>query len=322
MRPSPGSTSSIELRKKFSAIQKGDQKVVWATTRVAGEPDAGIFAFERQGGGAASGAYAVVVINTNAMHTSSPEFNGTPMKVSAPGGTTLVDVLGGGGGKYTVDTDGGLGVTVPARARSSSSPRTKSTATERAWPRSPSAGSRSASATPASSAGVSLSIPDGAFAVLVGPSGCGKSTLLRLIAGLEEAEAGTIQLAATRRHPPRAARPRRGHGVPELRALPAPHRPRQPRLRPETARRPRRPRSTRASPRRAQMLGLDALLDRLPAQLSGGQRQRVAMGRAIVRRPALFLFDEPLSNLDAALRAQVRVEIKKLHDRLGATSST
>src|SRR5262249_21385624 len=68
------------------------------------------------------------------------------------------------------------------------------------------------------------------------------------------------------------------------------------------------------------MLGLDALLDRLPKALSGGQRQRVAMGRAIVRRPALFLFDEPLSNLDAALRADVRVEIRKLHDRLGATS--
>ena len=68
------------------------------------------------------------------------------------------------------------------------------------------------------------------------------------------------------------------------------------------------------------MLGLDPLLDRLPEALSGGQRQRVAMGRAIVRRPQLFLFDEPLSNLDAALRAQVRVEIRKLHDRLGATS--
>ena len=68
------------------------------------------------------------------------------------------------------------------------------------------------------------------------------------------------------------------------------------------------------------MLGLDALLDRLPKQLSGGQRQRVAMGRAIVRRPTIFLFDEPLSNLDAALRAEVRVDIRRLHDRLGATT--
>ncbi len=103
----------IELRKKFSAIQKGDQKVVWASTRTAGEADAGIFAFERSGGSAASGAYALVVINTNATHSSSPEFGGMPMKVSAPAGTTLVDVLGSGG-SFTVQADGGLAVSVPA----------------------------------------------------------------------------------------------------------------------------------------------------------------------------------------------------------------
>ena len=103
----------VGLRKKFSAIQKGNQKVVWATTRIAGEPDAGIFAFERSGGGAASGAYAVVVINTNATHASSPEFNGTPMKVSQPSGTKLVDVLGNAG-TFTVDASGGLSVSVPA----------------------------------------------------------------------------------------------------------------------------------------------------------------------------------------------------------------
>jgi alpha-amylase len=101
----------IGLRKKFSAIQKGDQKVVWASTRVGGEPDAGILAFERTGGDAAAGAYALVVINSNALHPSSPVFNGMPMKVSAAPGTTLVDVLGGAG-SVTVASDGGLAVTV------------------------------------------------------------------------------------------------------------------------------------------------------------------------------------------------------------------
>jgi sn-glycerol 3-phosphate transport system ATP-binding protein/multiple sugar transport system ATP-binding protein len=167
--------------------------------------------------------------------------------------------------------------------------------------------------------GVDVDVPDGAFAVLVGPSGCGKSTLLRLLAGLEEADLGSIRfgdrdvtrLAPRDRdlamvfqsyalYPHLTVRENLAFGL-RLRKAPAD----------EIARR-----VAEAS----DMLGLGALLDRLPKALSGGQRQRVAMGRAIVRRPSLFLFDEPLSNLDAALRAQVRVDIRKLHDRLGATS--
>src|SRR6185437_11126202 len=167
--------------------------------------------------------------------------------------------------------------------------------------------------------GVSLEIPDGAFAVLVGPSGCGKSTLLRLLAGLEQADTGAIRFGGrdvTRLEPRErdiamvfqsyalyphlTVRDNLAFGLKLRKADPA-----------EIARR-----VAEAS----EMLGLGPLLDRLPRMLSGGQRQRVAMGRAIVRRPQLFLFDEPLSNLDAALRAQVRVDIRKLHDRLGATS--
>ncbi|HEX8792952.1 MAG TPA: sn-glycerol-3-phosphate ABC transporter ATP-binding protein UgpC [Polyangiaceae bacterium] len=167
--------------------------------------------------------------------------------------------------------------------------------------------------------GVDVDIPEGAFAVLVGPSGCGKSTLLRLVAGLETADAGTIELAGrdVTALPPRdrdvamvfqsyalyphlTVRDNLAFGL-KLRKVPAA----------EIATRIREA---------SAMLGLDTLLDRLPKQLSGGQRQRVAMGRAIVRRANIFLFDEPLSNLDAALRAEVRVEIRRLHDRLGATT--
>ena len=167
--------------------------------------------------------------------------------------------------------------------------------------------------------GVDLEIAEGAFAVLVGPSGCGKSTLLRLIAGLERADAGAIHLAGrdVTASPPRdrdvamvfqsyalyphlTVRDNLAFGL-KLRGTPAA----------EVDARIREASS---------MLSLDALLTRFPKQLSGGQRQRVAMGRAIVRRPTIFLFDEPLSNLDAALRAEVRVEIRRLHDRLKATT--
>jgi sn-glycerol 3-phosphate transport system ATP-binding protein/multiple sugar transport system ATP-binding protein len=167
--------------------------------------------------------------------------------------------------------------------------------------------------------GVDLDIPEGTFAVLVGPSGCGKSTLLRLVAGLEEADSGTLSLAGkdVTHAPPRdrdvamvfqsyalyphlTVRENLAFGL-KLRGAPA--REIDERIREASA-----------------MLGLDPLLERLPKALSGGQRQRVAMGRAIVRRPAIFLFDEPLSNLDAALRAEVRVDIRRLHDRLGATT--
>jgi sn-glycerol 3-phosphate transport system ATP-binding protein/multiple sugar transport system ATP-binding protein len=167
--------------------------------------------------------------------------------------------------------------------------------------------------------GVDLEIAEGAFTVLVGPSGCGKSTLLRLVAGLEEADEGSIVLAGrdVTHLPPRdrdvamvfqsyalyphlTVRDNLAFGL-RLRGTP----PSEISSRIEEA---------------SAMLGLGKLMDRLPKQLSGGQRQRVAMGRAIVRRPTIFLFDEPLSNLDAALRAEVRVEIRRLHDRLGATT--
>lgn len=166
---------------------------------------------------------------------------------------------------------------------------------------------------------VDLDVPDGGFAVLVGPSGCGKSTLLRVIAGLEESDAGSIHFGdrdVTRLsprdrdiamvfqsyalYPHLTVRQNLAFGL-ELR---------------KTAKDEIEKRIAEAS----EVLGLEPLLARYPRQLSGGQRQRVAMGRAIVRRAQLFLFDEPLSNLDAALRAQVRVDIRKLHDRLNATS--
>jgi ABC-type sugar transport system ATPase subunit len=167
--------------------------------------------------------------------------------------------------------------------------------------------------------GVSLSIPEGAFAVLVGPSGCGKSTLLRLLAGLEIADRGTIHFGArdvTRLEP----RDRDISMVFQSYAL-YPHLTVRENLAFGLKLRKADPKEIEKRVAEAsEMLGLGPLLDRLPKALSGGQRQRVAMGRAIVRRSSLFLFDEPLSNLDAALRAQVRVDIRKLHDRLGTTS--
>jgi multiple sugar transport system ATP-binding protein len=167
--------------------------------------------------------------------------------------------------------------------------------------------------------GVSVDVPEGAFAVLVGPSGCGKSTLLRLLAGLEEADSGTIQLGnrdVTKLEP----RDRNIAMVFQSYAL-YPHLT----VRDNLAfglklRKTQQAEIDKRVQEASDMLGLGALLDRLPKQLSGGQRQRVAMGRAIVRQADLFLFDEPLSNLDAALRAQVRVDIRKLHDKLKATS--
>src|SRR5688500_13211758 len=166
--------------------------------------------------------------------------------------------------------------------------------------------------------GIDLDVADGDLVVLVGPSGCGKSTLLRTIAGLETPDAGTLRIGDrdVTHAPPRE---RDVAMVFQSYAL-YPHLTVR-----ENLAFGMKLRGTEAKviveriAEVAKMLGLDALLERLPRQLSGGQRQRVAMGRAIARRPALFLFDEPLSNLDAALRAEVRVEIKKLHARLGAT---
>jgi len=167
--------------------------------------------------------------------------------------------------------------------------------------------------------GVDVFVPAGGFAVLVGPSGCGKSTLLRLLAGLEEVSAGSIHFGdreVTRLEP----RERDIAMVFQSYAL-YPHLSVRDNLAFGLRLRKTDPAVIRQRVDEvAGMLGLGALLDRLPKALSGGQRQRVAMGRAIVRRPALFLFDEPLSNLDAALRAQVRVDIRRLHDQLGATS--
>ncbi len=167
--------------------------------------------------------------------------------------------------------------------------------------------------------GIDVSVPRGAFCVLLGASGCGKSTLLRIVAGLDAPTRGTVLIGDrdVTRLPPRdrdiamvfqsyalyphmTVRENLAFGLTLRRAPPV-------EIEARVA-------------EAAELLGLGALLERLPKALSGGQRQRVAMGRAIVRRPALFLFDEPLSNLDAALRAEVRVEIRRLHDRLGATS--
>ena len=169
--------------------------------------------------------------------------------------------------------------------------------------------------------GIDVALPPGGFLVLVGPSGCGKSTLLNCIAGLEETTSGTIRIGGrdVTHVPPKdrdiamvfqsyALYPtmsvgenisfgmrirgmKRAEYEPRVRAV-------------------------------AEVLRIDHLLDRSPAQLSGGQRQRVAMGRALVRDPKLFLFDEPLSNLDAKLRVEMRAEIKRLHERLRASGDT
>ncbi len=167
--------------------------------------------------------------------------------------------------------------------------------------------------------GLDLDVADGAFVVLVGPSGCGKSTLLRMIAGLEGVTAGTIAIGdRVVNHLPPAERdiamvfqnyalyPHKtvaanmGFAL-KLRGAP-------------------RDEVRRKVERAAQILGLAPYLDRYPRALSGGQRQRVAMGRAIVRDPQVFLFDEPLSNLDAKLRVQMRTEIRELHQRLKTTT--
>ncbi len=167
--------------------------------------------------------------------------------------------------------------------------------------------------------GVTLTVPDGTFLVIVGPSGCGKSTVLRLIAGLEEITTGEIFIGERNvenlepkdrdvamvfqnyaLYPHMNVRDNMCYGL-KVRGIPKEEQDRRLGL-------------------AADMLGLSELLERTPRQLSGGQRQRVAMGRAIVREPSVFLFDEPLSNLDASLRNQMRVELRRLHERLGTTS--
>jgi sn-glycerol 3-phosphate transport system ATP-binding protein len=167
--------------------------------------------------------------------------------------------------------------------------------------------------------GISLDIADGSFCVLVGPSGCGKSTLLRMIAGLETVTGGTVSIGSRivnaiepadrdiamvfqnyALYPHMTVYNNMAYG-----------------LRNRGTAKPEIDKRVREA---AHILGIEALLDRRPRALSGGQRQRVAMGRAIVRKPQVFLFDEPLSNLDAKLRVQMRVEIKRLQRALGVTA--
>ena len=167
--------------------------------------------------------------------------------------------------------------------------------------------------------GVDISIADGSFTVLVGPSGCGKSTLLRMIAGLEEITDGEIRIGDKRVNdlPPK----QRDIAMVFQNYALYPHMT----VRENMAFSLMLAKEGQATidskvGRAAEILALGALLDRYPRQLSGGQRQRVAMGRAIVRDPQVFLFDEPLSNLDAKLRVAMRSEIKELHQRLKTTS--
>ncbi len=166
--------------------------------------------------------------------------------------------------------------------------------------------------------GIDLEVQDGEFLVLVGPSGCGKSTLLRCVAGLENPTAGRLYIGdrdVTDVQP----RERDVAMVFQSYAL-YPHMTVAENMG-FALRIQNRDQGEidQAVNEAADMLGLQALLQRMPKELSGGQRQRVAMGRAVVRRPKVFLFDEPLSNLDAALRSQLRVELKRLHRDLGAT---
>jgi ABC-type sugar transport system ATPase subunit len=165
---------------------------------------------------------------------------------------------------------------------------------------------------------IDLSIRDGEFVVFVGPSGCGKSTLLRLICGLEPISGGTVAIGGK---PMRGVPPdKRGVAMVFQSYALYPHKTVADNMAFSLLMQgmPRAERRRRVA-EVAETLQLTSLLDRLPKQLSGGQRQRVAIGRAIVRAPEVFLFDEPLSNLDAELRIQMRLEIAKLHKQLGTT---
>jgi len=167
--------------------------------------------------------------------------------------------------------------------------------------------------------GVSIPVGDGEFVVLVGPSGCGKSTLLRMIAGLDTISSGTVRIGGRVMNNV-APKDRDIAMVFQNYAL-YPHMTvaRNMSFALELAHAPKAEIAPKVA-KAAEILGLQSLLERYPRQLSGGQRQRVAMGRAIVRNPAVFLFDEPLSNLDAKLRVQMRAEIKRLQQRLAATT--
>jgi len=165
---------------------------------------------------------------------------------------------------------------------------------------------------------INLHVEDGEFVVFVGPSGCGKSTLLRVISGLEEATSGDIEICGTLVNdiPPA----KRGIAMVFQSYALYPHLTVRDNmaLALKQARMPKDDIAGRVA-EASRMLSLEDYLDRRPAELSGGQRQRVAIGRAVVREPDLFLFDEPLSNLDAALRMNTRLEIARLHRQLGAS---
>ncbi|HUF57351.1 MAG TPA: ATP-binding cassette domain-containing protein, partial [Thermohalobaculum sp.] len=166
---------------------------------------------------------------------------------------------------------------------------------------------------------VDLTVEDRELMVLVGPSGCGKSTVLRMVAGLEEVSAGTVAIGGrvVNDLPPKD---RDIAMVFQTYAL-YPHMSVRENLEYGLKmRRVARPERSRLVEEAAEILGLGALLDRKPRELSGGQRQRVAVGRAIVRKPQVFLFDEPLSNLDARFRMQMRAEIARLQKRLETTA--
>jgi len=167
--------------------------------------------------------------------------------------------------------------------------------------------------------GISISVEDGEFVILVGPSGCGKSTLLRMVAGLESVSSGELRIdgRVVNDVPPKErdiAMVFQNYALyPQMTVA------KNMSFSLELARRPKDEIVEKVN-QAADILGLKPLLERYPRQLSGGQRQRVAMGRAIVRDPAVFLFDEPLSNLDAKLRVQMRAEIKALQQRLQSTT--
>jgi multiple sugar transport system ATP-binding protein len=167
--------------------------------------------------------------------------------------------------------------------------------------------------------GVSANIDEGEFAILVGPSGCGKSTLLRMIAGLESISSGTIKIGDRVVNDLQPNERDIAMVFQNYALYPQMNVAQNMGFALEMAKMPKAER-VRLISEAAEILGLEPLLGRYPRQLSGGQRQRVAMGRAIVRKPKVFLFDEPLSNLDAKLRVQMRAEIKALQARLNTTT--
>ena len=166
--------------------------------------------------------------------------------------------------------------------------------------------------------GIDIDIAKREFVVLLGPSGCGKSTLLRMIAGLEDIDSGDLVIDGARMNDVKASK--RGISMVFQSYALYPHKTVRQNMEfgLKVARQPKEERQRRIA-EAAEILQITQLLDRTPRELSGGQRQRVAIGRAIVREPKVFLFDEPLSNLDASLRLQMRVELEGLHRALNAT---